>query len=37
MLIFNMFIYKVFYEKNKNLQDIIIVQMYEKMKIQMHF
>jgi len=38
MLIINMFIYKSFYEKNKiNLQDIIIVQIYEIVKIQMHF
>ncbi len=39
MLILNMFIYKLFYEKNiiKNLQDIILVQMYEIVKIQMHF
>jgi hypothetical protein len=38
MFILNMFIYKSFYEKIKNnLQDIIIVQMYEIMKIQMHF
>jgi hypothetical protein len=36
MLILNMFIYKLFYEK-KNLQDIIVVQMYEIVKIQMHF
>jgi len=39
MLILNMFIYKLFYEKKrkKNLQDIILVQMYEIVKIQMHF
>jgi hypothetical protein len=39
MLLLNMFIYKSFYEriKNKNLQDIILVQMYEIVKIQMHF
>jgi hypothetical protein len=36
MLILNMFIYKLFYEKNK-IQDIIVVQMYEIVKIQMHF
>ncbi len=32
-----MFIYKLFYEKQKNLQDIIVVQMYEIVNIQMHF
>jgi hypothetical protein len=37
MLILNMFIYKLFYEKKKPPQDIIIVQMYEIVKIQMHF
>jgi hypothetical protein len=38
MLILNMIIYKLLYEKkNKNLQDIIVVQMYEIVKIQMHF
>jgi len=39
MLILNMFIYKLFYEKIKikNLQDIILVQMYEIVKIQIHF
>jgi hypothetical protein len=38
-LILNMFIYKLFYEKNiiKNLQDFILVQMYEIVKIQIHF
>jgi len=36
MLNLNMFIYKSFYEK-KNLQDIIVVQMYEIVKIQMQF
>ncbi len=36
MLILNIFIYKSFYEK-KNLQDIIVVQMYEILKISMHF
>ncbi len=35
MSILNMFIYKKIYEKI-NLQDIIVVQMYEIMKIQMH-
>jgi hypothetical protein len=35
MLILNMFIYKSFYEKQ--IQDIIIVQMYEIVRIQMHF
>ncbi len=37
MLILNMFIYKLFYEKEKNLQNIIVVEMYEIMNIQMHF
>jgi len=39
MFILNIFIYKLFYKKKKknNLQDIIVVQMYEIMKIQMHF
>jgi len=37
MLILNMFIYKLFYVKKMNLQDIIVVQMYEIMKIQIHF
>jgi hypothetical protein len=39
MLIFNMLIYKLFYEKKEkeNLQNIIFVQMYEIVKIQMHF
>jgi len=37
MLILNMFIYKLFYEKKKILQDIILVQMYEILNIQMHF
>jgi hypothetical protein len=39
MLILNMFIYKLFYEKKEeeNLQDITLVQMYEIVKIQMHF
>jgi len=34
-----MFIYKSFYEKKGkiNLQDIIVVQMYEIVKIQLHF
>jgi hypothetical protein len=33
-----MFIYKLFYEKEKTiLQEIIVVQMYEIVKIQMHF
>ncbi len=36
MLILNMFIYNCFMKK-KNLQDIIIVQMYEIVEIQMHF
>jgi hypothetical protein len=39
MLILNMFIYKLFYEKKEkeNLEDIIFVQMYKIAKIQMHF
>jgi len=38
MSILNMFIYKKIYEKKKKkLQDIILVQMYEIVKIQMHF
>jgi hypothetical protein len=39
MLILNMFFYKSFYEtKEKNIpQDIIVVQMYEIVKTQMHF
>jgi len=39
MLTLNMFVYKSFYEnkEKENLQDIIIVQMYEIVKIQMHF
>jgi hypothetical protein len=39
MLILNMFIYKLFYEtkEKENLQDIILVQMYEIVNIQMHF
>jgi hypothetical protein len=39
MLNLNMFIYKSFYEnkEKENLQDIIVVQMYGIMKIQMHF
>jgi hypothetical protein len=38
MLISNMFIYKLFSKKRKrNLQDIIVIQMYEIEKIQMHF
>jgi hypothetical protein len=38
MLILNMFIYKKFSEKKlKNHQDIILVQMYEILNIQMHF
>jgi hypothetical protein len=39
MLILNIFIYKSFYEKKekRNLQDIIVVQRYEIVKIQMHF
>jgi hypothetical protein len=37
MLILDMFIYKSFYEEKENLQDIIIVQMYETVKIKMHF
>jgi hypothetical protein len=36
MLNLNTFIYKSFSEKNY-LQDIIVVQMYEIVKIQMHF
>jgi hypothetical protein len=34
-----MFIYKLFYEnkEKENLQDIIVVQMYEIVKIQMYF
>jgi hypothetical protein len=36
MLILNMFIYKSFNEK-KSFQDIIVVKMYEMMRIQMHF
>jgi len=32
-----MFIYKKNYEKLKNLQGIIVVQMYEIVNIQMHF
>jgi hypothetical protein len=36
MLILNMFIYKLFYEKNNPL-DIIILQMYEIAKMKMHF
>jgi len=37
MSISNMFIYKLLYEKKKKkFQDIIVVQMYEIMKIQMH-
>jgi len=38
MLILNIFIYKSFYEKKekRNLQDIIVVQRYEIVKIQMH-
>ncbi len=35
MWILNMFIYNFFMGK-KNLQDIIVVQMYEMMKIQIH-
>jgi len=39
MLILNMFIYKFFYEKQnlKKFQDIILVQMFEIVKIQMRF
>jgi hypothetical protein len=39
MLILNTIILKSFYgkKKKKNLQDIIVVQMYETMKIQMHY
>jgi hypothetical protein len=40
MLILNIFIYKLFYgtkKEKKNLQDIILVQMFEIVKIQMHF
>jgi hypothetical protein len=39
MLILNMFIYKLFYEtkEKENLQDMILVQMYEIVNIQMHF
>ncbi len=39
MLILNMFTYKSFYEnkEKEKLQDIIVVQMYEIVKIQMHF
>jgi len=37
MLNLNIFIYKYFYEKKINLPDIIVVQMYEIVKIQMHF
>jgi hypothetical protein len=41
IFILNMFIYKSFYEKKKkkktNLQNIIIDQMYEIVKIQMYF
>ncbi len=37
MFILNWFIYQKNYEKNKNLQDIIVVEMYEIVKIQMHF
>jgi len=40
MLILNMFIYKSFYGKGKNkkeLQNIIVDQMYEIVKIQMYF
>jgi hypothetical protein len=36
MLILNIFIFKSFYGK-KRFQDIIFVQMYEIVKIQMHF
>jgi len=37
MLIWNMIIYKSLYEeKEKKLQDIIVVQIYEIMNIQMH-
>jgi len=32
-----MFIKKLFYEKEKNLLTIIVVQIYEIMNIQMHF
>jgi len=39
MLILNMFIYKSFYEnkEKENLQDIIVVQMYKVVEIQMFF
>jgi hypothetical protein len=37
MLMLNKFIYKVFYEKEKNRKFWFIVQMYEIVKIQMHF
>jgi len=39
MLILNMFIYKSFYEnkEKENLQDIIVVQMYKVVEIQMLF
>jgi len=38
MLILNRFIYPKIYEKEKkNLQKIIVIQMYEIKKIQMHF
>jgi hypothetical protein len=39
MLILSMFIYKSFYEnkEKENLQDIIVVQMYKVVKIQMFF
>jgi hypothetical protein len=37
MLILNRFIYKLFYEKEKNLQDIIVVEMYELVNIQCIF
>jgi hypothetical protein len=37
MLILNMFIYKFYGKINKNLQDIILVQMYEIVNIQMNF
>jgi hypothetical protein len=37
MLILNMFIYKSFYWGKKNLQGIVVIQMYEIVKIQMRF
>jgi hypothetical protein len=36
MLILNRLIYRKFYEKEKKIQNIIFVQMYEMNKIQMH-